>query len=224
MEHKMATWIAHLRIAEYFLPSIEEIDQKAFVAGNIGPDCGVPNSDWSKFDPPTEVSHWRSELIGNEIDHESFRSQYLNHKSDAYFFYLGYYAHLLADYYWSQFVWHPTKEKYAKEISADKRFIWTVKKDWYDLDFDYLIRNPNLKAYGIFRSIGEFENKYFDYYPDDAFNRQFKYINEFYGKGRDVSNKEYTYLKREDMDGYIAKTCDKINEIFKKKNLTPTST
>jgi len=45
----MATWIAHLRIAENILNKGYNFEPKAFVVGNIGPDSGVPNEDWSSW-------------------------------------------------------------------------------------------------------------------------------------------------------------------------------
>lgn len=54
----MATWITHFRIAENILKVREDLDTEAFVVGNIGPDSGVPNEDWSNFDPPKIITHW----------------------------------------------------------------------------------------------------------------------------------------------------------------------
>ena len=58
----MATWIAHLRIANNLIQELNIQNHIDFIVGNIGPDCGVPNEDWSKFDPPGEISHWRNKI------------------------------------------------------------------------------------------------------------------------------------------------------------------
>ena len=42
----MASWMVHLRIADELLKHISNIDETAFVMGNIAPDSGVPNEDW----------------------------------------------------------------------------------------------------------------------------------------------------------------------------------
>ena len=47
----MATWIAHMRIAEHFMKKDAALDNALFLVGNIGPDCGVPNEDWSVLRP-----------------------------------------------------------------------------------------------------------------------------------------------------------------------------
>lgn len=43
----MASWMVHLRIADAFLDKLENIDETAFVMGNIAPDSGVPNEYWT---------------------------------------------------------------------------------------------------------------------------------------------------------------------------------
>ena len=56
----MASWMVHLRIADILLDRIEGLDMNAFVLGNIAPDSGVPNEDWSVFTPPGNVTHFRT--------------------------------------------------------------------------------------------------------------------------------------------------------------------
>jgi len=54
----MGTWISHLRIAEQLLTAMPQLDEVAFIYGNLAPDSGLPNADWSAFDPPKEVTHF----------------------------------------------------------------------------------------------------------------------------------------------------------------------
>ena len=54
----MGTWIAHLRVAENLLPHLGSVDEVAFAYGSLAPDSGLPNADWSAFDPPKEVTHF----------------------------------------------------------------------------------------------------------------------------------------------------------------------
>jgi len=51
----MATWITHMRIAEHFMKRYKELNNAIFLVGNLGPDCGVPNEDWSIFTPETRT-------------------------------------------------------------------------------------------------------------------------------------------------------------------------
>ena len=54
----MATWGSHFRIAENILKTYTNLNRQLFAIGNIAPDCGLPNDDWSAFTPPKELSHF----------------------------------------------------------------------------------------------------------------------------------------------------------------------
>ena len=47
----MATWMVHLRIADGIRKRIPFLDRLEFLMGNIAPDSGVPNEDWSVYTP-----------------------------------------------------------------------------------------------------------------------------------------------------------------------------
>jgi hypothetical protein len=46
---QMASWIVHLRVTDKLLDQIPDLSPVEFVIGNIAPDSGVPNEDWSAF-------------------------------------------------------------------------------------------------------------------------------------------------------------------------------
>jgi hypothetical protein len=50
----VGTWISHLRIAETLLAHLPDLDEVAFAYGNLAPDSGIPNTDWSWFGPLCE--------------------------------------------------------------------------------------------------------------------------------------------------------------------------
>ena len=56
----MASWMVHLRIADKLLEKLKDIDEIAFVMGNIAPDSGVPNEDWLQFAPPKVISYFKT--------------------------------------------------------------------------------------------------------------------------------------------------------------------
>lgn len=62
----VATWIAHLRVAERLINLGIVKNTDGFIIGNIAPDSGVPNADRSSFDPPKSVTHW---IVGNNHDY-----------------------------------------------------------------------------------------------------------------------------------------------------------
>jgi len=214
----MATWIAHLRIAENILKNMDDLDSIAFILGNVGPDSGVPNEDWSGFNPPKKITHWINEE--NNIDAERFFDRYLKNnlmEYSKYSYVLGYYIHLLTDIEWSKFFNEKKKNAlYNKKLKEDASFIWTIKKDWYGLDFLYLEKNPNFIFHTIFKNIDEVPD-YIDYFPKGALMKQVKYITEYYLGDNEETKENFIYLNEEEMDKFIDDTSKKINGILKGK-------
>ncbi|WP_346879177.1 MULTISPECIES: zinc dependent phospholipase C family protein [unclassified Clostridium] len=214
----MATWIAHLRIAENILKNMDDLDSIAFILGNVGPDSGVPNEDWSSFNPPKKITHWINEE--NNIDAERFFDRYLKNnlmEYSKYSYVLGYYIHLLTDIEWSKFFNEKKKNAlYNKKLKEDASFIWTIKKDWYGLDFLYLEKNPNFIFHTIFKNIDEVPD-YIDYFPKGALMKQVKYITEYYLGDNEETKENFIYLNEEEMDKFIDDTSKKINGILKGK-------
>lgn len=200
----MATWITHLRIADYFLDRIPGIVPAPFVVGNIGPDCGVPNEDWSAFTPPKAVSHWKEK--GEDCRSDAFAAKYL-HDTDTSpqtrSFLLGYYIHLLTDNEWSHRVYRPKRSRYQAQFDSDNDFIWTFKRDWYDLDHLYLREHPDFRAFHIFASLGEFYDDALAYYPKNAYTRQIGFITRFYREFDGDLDHEYPYLNIGEMDDFV---------------------
>jgi len=207
----MATWIAHMRIAEHFMKKNESLNNTEFLVGNIGPDCGVPNDDWSQFTPDTKITHWHAgeEWQKDTIDAEGFKYSYLQSKDDKYPFYMGYYLHLLTDIEWIKLFNRKKQEPiYSEGLDSDPNFIWTIKKDWYGQDRVYLQEHKESVFFTMFSKITDFPNIYFDFYPDNAFIRQIKYISEYYLKGfmEEDPNREFPYLSKDEMDAFVNDT------------------
>jgi len=97
----MVTWISHLRVAENLLGHFPKLDEVAFTFGNLSPDSGIPNADWTEFDPPKEVTHFLRKGEGEYAIHDLvFYEQYLanikpKHDIKLYIFRLGYFFHLI---------------------------------------------------------------------------------------------------------------------------------
>ena len=53
----MASWMIHLRIADKLLDRLANIEITEFIMGNIAPDSGVPNEDWSVFTPSGDYTN-----------------------------------------------------------------------------------------------------------------------------------------------------------------------
>lgn len=214
----MATWGVHIRIAEAILNAHSSLDEKYFLVGNVGQDCGQPNEDWSEFFPPKSVSHWINE--DNFIEAEKFYKKYLNkgiEDNKLYSFLLGYYVHLLIDIEWIGIMDEKKKtDNNYKKLEKDEKFIWTIKEDWYDLDHLYFRKNPNSIFHRIFKNIESFPD-YLDYYPAGAIERQLRYIREFYTKYNGNPDREYIYLTEKEMDDFVSKKSNDIIELLEKK-------
>lgn len=215
----MATWGLHIRIAEGLLNRGYDFDEESFLVGNIGPDCGMPNEDWSKFEPPTEVSHW-SDKGKKNIFADKFYNAYLdkevNDRKEKSFLF-GYYTHLLTDIEFKKLVSKKQKEDINyQRLKTDKKFIWTIKEDWYDLDHLYFRDNPESIFFRVFQNIKHFPD-YLDYYPKGAIIQRIKYITEFYQNPSENLDREYKYLTKEEMNSFLDKTLDFIDNDLKLK-------
>lgn len=222
----MATWIVHMRIADILLDEIKNLASTEYVVGNIAPDSGVPNEDWSVFIPSSDVSHFMTydndgiKLININEYVDSFysleqRKQYdVKQKS----FYLGYLTHLLTDMMWADHIVRPSKEKFRYLFDEDdKGWVWTLKKDWYDLDFLYLKNNPDFRAFSVYKNAIDFYNNYIDYFSADAFDRKREHITGFYSEERANLDREYPYLNEKEMNQFVDKCSRKIIRTLKEE-------
>ena len=217
----MATWGLHMRVAEKFLGFGYDLEDTYFLVGNIGPDCGVPNEDWSQFTPPNTVSHW-SNGNNRSIQEEKFRNAYLEqHDCDKKerSFLLGYYVHLLTDKLYVQMIDNKIEqdENYAP-LQDDKSFIWTIKKDWYDLDHKYFRDYQENIFQKIFQHIKDFPD-YLDYYPKGAVQRQVNFITNFYQNPTETLDREYVYLSEKEMNSFINEAVEKIKDDLEFRHL-----
>lgn len=204
----MATWIMHLRICDNLIKHFNIKEKEAFIVGNIGPDCGEM-IEKGVFDPPGNITHFRLNYPKDKTIHiDVFKEKYLRAYEDKEkeYFYLGYYCHLYIDILFSEKIGKATYLKYVDEFK-DKDFIWTVKKDWYDLDKRYIMNNT-LESFEIFKNIKSFENKYLDFYKIDSFTKQIKYITAFYEEYKLDINRELIYLTDKEMSDFVKEVTD----------------
>lgn len=220
----MASWMVHLRIADALLDQFPDIDKTAFVIGNIAPDSGVPNADWSSFTPPKSVSHYyRIQEDGKtkKIDVDAFCAEYFtqelirSYSAKAYSFFLGYFVHLLTDIEWTKKVFDPSK---GEKIHNSKANIEKMKEDWYDLDFRYLQEHPDFRAFHIYEQAERFPNVYMKEFPADAFDNRRTYICAFYhSEEHGELYRDYPYLTPEQADCFVAETADNLYSKIQKE-------
>ena len=223
----MASWMVHLRVADELLKKIENLDEQAFVMGNIAPDSGVPNEDWTKFQPPKALSHFREDSYNKSINIEKFTSQYFNdqlikgYSKKEFSFFLGYYTHLLTDIEWANNIFEPLMKAYPKEAAEDGyKLVWTAKGDWYDIDFLYLEQHPDFRTFSIYEESVNYENIFMDFFSKDAFENRRQYITGYYRSSNHGDlHREYKYLKPEQADDFVKKTVEKLLPIIRVKSL-----
>ena len=222
----MASWIVHLRITDKLLDEIPGLSPCEFVVGNIAPDSGVPNEDWSRFTPSGDVSHFKTTdadglkdiHINDYVQRFYTAGQCSSYSSKQKSFYLGYLTHLLTDRLWADDIVRPGKEKFKALYEKDRNeWIWTLKKDWYDLDFLYIQKNPDFRALSIYRNAVGFHNDYMDFFSEDAFENRRQYITGFYSGEREDLQREYPYLTEEEMDRFVLESTVKISRMLKEE-------
>ena len=205
----MASWMVHLRVADKLLSKNRFVNPTEFIVGNIAPDSGVPNEDWSVFTPSTKVSHFKTEK-GKKANPDAFAEKYFlprmqeTYNAKQYSFYLGYLVHLMTDVAWSQNIVHPAMDTFADQKAADPEgFIWKMKEDWYDLDFLYLRDHPDFRAFRIYSGAEGFVNEFMEEFSPDAFDNRRQYITSFYQQNRENLDRAYPYLTKEEMDAFV---------------------
>lgn len=210
----MGTWICHLRIAEKLLPHLPELDQVNFTFGNLAPDSGIPNEDWTEFDPPKEVTHYlekgEGEWMIRDLDYYREHLAGLNPRGDLpkYSFRLGYFAHLFCDIMWSKYIHHTTVNAFHELIEEDKGKAWKlIKRDWYGLDQVY----NHAHREGLFwQVIHPTSNppSHLPFIQDAALHQQYDYIRKFYGEYDPYwfEDRKYPYLNEATMSQVVDDT------------------
>ena len=216
----MASWMVHLRIADRLLDMSPGLSPVEFIVGNVAPDSGVPNEDWSQFTPSTEISHFKAG--GEKANPQRFAAKYFTavqqetYTDAQYAFYLGYLVHLLTDVLWVRDIYAPSKARFAEERARDpENFIWALKKDWYDLDYKYLRDHPGFRAFRVYLGAVGFVNAFMEEFRPDAFDNRRAYITSFYLQENDQLDREYPYLTEAEMDAFVENSVREIPEQLK---------
>jgi hypothetical protein len=222
----VATWIAHLRIAERLVERIPGLDEEAFAVGSIAPDSGIPNEDWTEFDPPAGITHFHGlEGEKKEIEDLRFYREYLAEPVTGAggqrlsSFLWGYFFHLITDRLWALKVGQPTHQRFARQFEEDPEFISEVKRDWYGLDFDHVRAHPSSLYWRVFRTATFIENP-LPFLPQGAIQRNLGYIQKLYQREDEEIEDCYIrrpnkYLQKEDMDRFVTKASAILEQVHR---------
>ena len=220
----MGTWICHLRIAEKLLHHFPELDEVNFAFGNLSPDSGIPNADWTEFEPPKEVTHFLQKGDGEDAVHDLlFYEQYLaniNPEEDIkrYSFRLGYFFHLICDIVWAKCIWEATQSFYRSDLEKNKsEAIENIKREWYGLDQLHVRAYPDSL---FWRVIVPNQNppSYLPFIKNEALHHQYDYIRRYYSQPeRDwFSALSYHYLNEKTMSRIVDDSVQAILLVHKK--------
>lgn len=187
----MGTWISHLRIAENLLQHLPGLDEVTFTFGNLSPDSGIPNADWTEFDPTKKVTHFLRKGGEESAIHDLvYYQQFLAGIKPAddiklYSFRLGYFFHLICDIMWARRIAEATKQQFKALFDKDqKQAVSTLKDDWYGLDQLYVRDHPD---HIFWRVIMTNPNppSYLPFVKDPALHHQYDHIRKFYSEQED---------------------------------------
>ncbi len=218
----MAPWIAHLRLAEALLVALPHLDEIAFAYGNIAPDSGKPNIDWTVYDPPKEVTHFlrRGDSEDKIHDLKFYRSYLADIRPEDdladFSFRLGYFAHLLSDSLWSRRLNITYKQLYPELVDNPTSPMWqTLKRDWFDLDFCYLRDHPNCLFWHVIMTTPD-PPAYLPFVSQEGLTHSLDHIRRFYSTPNAQHNIDhaYIYLNETTMQRYIEDTATLIFKLY----------
>lgn len=209
----MATWVTHFRIAEELIKRCLPVSELDFLVGNIGPDCGLINED-GKFIPPKRVTHF---MDGRETQAELFFQQYELNNLDITTakgsYYLGYYCHLITDVEWIKLIKVKKIEQVHQAIIDNPEYSQIVKRDWYWLDFKYLMEHHNHIFWTVFQNIQHYQ-EYLPFFPAGQTFQQIQNITYFYCNTKVPKDHEPIYMTEAEVDDFVQETVNKIQEIY----------
>lgn len=216
----MATWGVHLRVASRFLNKIDKQYYREFVIGNVAPDCGYGEKDsFGDFVPPPSITHWSPSGMKCDCRYKDFYDEYLtDNRNIDYWFYLGYYVHLLVDIMWSATIYAPTKVKYVHEYEENPEFLKIIKRDWNDIDFKYFTEHEEHTAFDILSSVKQVKD-YLPYYEENQLTKQIKVIVEYYKNYSGNINREFKYTTPDELQNFVDCAVEIVELVLEKEKL-----
>ena len=220
----MGTWISHLRVTEKLLDHFPQLDEVTFTFGNLSPDSGIPNADWTQFDPPKEVTHFLRKGEGEDAIHDlEFYEQFLaNVKPEEdiklYSFRLGYFFHLICDILWAKRIGATTKLEFKSLFDQDfKQAVELVKGDWYGLDQLYVREQRNSLFWRVMVPSAN-PPSYLPFVKDKALHQQYDYIRKFYSQPPDewFLSIPYLYMNEKTMSRMVDDSIEAILFVHEK--------
>jgi hypothetical protein len=207
----MGTWISHLRVAENLLGHFPELDEVTFSFGNLSPDSGIANADWTEFDPPKEVTHFLRKGESEHAIHDLvYYEQYLSDIKPGediklYSFRLGYFFHLICDIMWARRIGAATKRDFKELFEKNpQEAIGIVKDDWYGLDQLYVRDHPESLFWRVIMPNPD-PPSYLPFIKNEALHHQYAHIRKYYNEQEDrwFLSLPYRYMNEKTMSRIV---------------------
>lgn len=214
----MGTWISHLRVAENLLSYFPEVDEVTFTFGNLSPDSGIPNADWTEFDPPKEVTHFLRRGEEEHAIHDLvYYQQYLagvkpENDFHLYSFRLGYFFHLICDILWAKRIAVATKHQFRELFEKDMReAVGLVKDDWYGLDQLYVRDHPEHIFWRVIMT-QPYPRSFLPFVNEKALHHQYDHIRKYYSTQEDkwYLSIPYCYLNASTMTRIVNESIEAV--------------
>ena len=216
----LATWLAHLRIAEKVKERIPEIDLSYLMMGSVAPDSKVPDETDNNSNPPKELTHFelKQEEGKCKIDLDDFYKKYLapskifTRSDNTRSFLWGYYFHLIADCLWVEKYLQPNQRLFDVQNHEEKEFIDIMNEEIYALDFLYLKQKGN----GIiesFKSI-KIDLTFFNEFKPSYINECHQKIVEYYEKEQYTLDRDCEFYSLEMIEEFINEATQKCLEVL----------
>jgi hypothetical protein len=213
------------------LEHFPELDEVTFTFGNLSPDSGIPNADWTQFDPPKEVTHFLRRGEGEHAIHDLvFYEQYLanvrpEENIQLYSFRLGYFFHLICDILWARRIVTTTKSEFKDLFDQDYgKAVGIVKDDWYGLDQLYVRDHPESSFWRVIMANPD-PPSYLPFVKNQALHQQYAHIRKYYSAQEDkwFLSIPYQYLNETTMSRIVADSIEAVllvrEKIQDRKNL-----
>ena len=87
------------------------------------------------------------------------------------------------------------------------------------MDFLYLKKHPDFRAFHLYEQAKDFRNTFMDIYSENAFENRRQYITGFYLAGREDLEREYPYLNESQTNAFVENTVEIIINHIEKLNI-----
>jgi hypothetical protein len=217
----MPTWANHFRIADKLLPHLKTLNTKYFIIGNIAPDCGIPDKAPGVYNPPTGETHFTKDYYYSkktDCDYNYIYSTFIKGESDIKkrSFFIGYYAHLLADCRYANELFLPI-EKAHGDFRKNEELRNTVRTERNNIDFLFFKENTS-PSFELFKGYDGWNEAYPKWYKNGEITRQMKNIVKHYTNGK-PSEMSYRYLTPQIMSDFADRVSGIILEDMKSKGI-----